>query len=110
MGIVLNETLANQTENYSSGSLDVSAYKEIAIDVLPSEVSTQYGVTLSVSRFDANGNLFNLNNVSFQYANPISMSIGPGLITNASLGENIQIDLTIFSGDSFSGTISVIGK
>ena len=108
-------TIGSQARaTYSSGSINVSDYRELAIDFNVTALTggTSPTVTFKISRFGADGVLYQIvSATALNAAGTISYDIGAGLSTNKSFINLVQIDMVVTgtpTSITFSG--SVYGK
>jgi len=107
---VLNQTFTAHSGNWSSGSLTVGTFYELAFDFNLSAISAH--LLIIVSRVDAAGGLTQLWGASEDPPAPIQESpdFGPSFAYACSrtFGNTIQVDIT--TTGTFTGTLSIQGK
>jgi hypothetical protein len=110
---ILNQVSAAKTITGNSADLNVSAFREVAIDANISAVSgTSPTLQLFIDRKGADGIYYQIwNSASITAVGTASDSIGPGLNKNQSLGSTIRLRWVIGgTTPSFTFSASIIGK
>jgi hypothetical protein len=97
-----------------SGPLPSGGYREVALDVNIASFTggSSPSITFTLYRIGADGVLYSIySGTAITAAGQLSVSVGPGLATAASLGSQIQLNWTVSgSPTAVTGSISLIGK
>ncbi len=112
MSNVLSQASSAQTASGSTAFLNVSSFRELAVDINVTAVSgTVPSCTFKVDRLGADGIWYNVwTSAAITAAGTASTSVGPGLATSASFGDVVRLTWTI-SGTtpSFTFSASIVG-
>lgn len=107
---LINETLTNQSGNWSSGPIAAGTFDTLILDIILTSLTGGDDTIMAISRADAFGNLTQMWGAATNGPINESVDIGPcdAYAVSRAWAGNVQIDIT--STGTYSGTISLLGR
>lgn len=105
---LINQTLTNQSGNWSSGLIAAGTFDTLILDINLSSLTES--AVLMISRLDAFNNLTQMWSAATNGPVSESVDIGPcdAYAVSRAWAGNVQVD--IVSQGTYSGTVSLLGR